>query len=135
MSISNLNALSAAMNAEQDVAVRALKAQLAEQQLALERARMSAEDARSAMVSPDGKTDWREFCHGVCRARSRERMHSIDPAIDHLQEARHELLMALSDPGRDNIAAMTAAHTAMLKAESRLQATRMREDLMSVGRP
>ena len=92
MSISNLNALSAAMNAEQDVAVRALKAQLAEQQLALERARMSAEDARSAMVSPDGKTDWREFCHGVCRARSRERMHSIDPAIDRLQEARHELI-------------------------------------------
>ena len=103
--------------------MRALKAQLAEQQLALERARMSAEDARSAMVSPDGKTDWREFCHGVCRARSRERMHSIDPAIDHLQEARHELLMALSDPGRDNIAAMTAAHTAMVKAEFRLQAS------------
>ena len=52
MSLSNLNALSAAMNAEQDVAVRALKAQLEEKQLALERARMSAEDARAAMASP-----------------------------------------------------------------------------------
>ena len=132
MSISNLNALSAAMNAEQDVAVRALKAQLAEQQLALERARMSAEDARSCMLCPDGKTDWRQHCS---LQRMILNMHSIDPAIDHLQEARHELLMALSDPGRDNIAAITAAHTAMVNAESRLQATRMREDLMSVGRP
>ena len=131
MSISNLNALSAAMNAEQDVAVRALKAQLAEQQLALERARMSAEDARSAMVSPDGKTDWRQHCSFE---RMILNMHSIDPAIDLMEEARHEILVALSDPSRDNIAAMTAAHTAMLKAESRLQATRMREDLMSVGR-
>ena len=132
MSISNLNALSAAMNAEQDVAVRALKAQLAEQQLALERARLAAEDARSAMLCPDGKTDWRQHCS---LQRMILNMHSIDPAIDHLQEARHELLMALSDPGRDNIAAMTAAHTAMFKAESRLQATRMREDLVSVRRP
>ena len=118
MSISNLNALSAAMNAEQDVAVRALKAQLAEQQLALERARMSAEDARSAMVCPDGKTDWRQHCS---LQRMILNMHSIDPAIDHLQEARHDILVALSDPGRDNISAMIAAHAAMLKAESRLQ--------------
>ena len=132
MSLSNLAALSTAMNAEQDVAVRALKAQLEEKQLALERARMSAEDARSAMVSPDGKTDWRQHCS---LQRMILNMHSIDPAIDHLQEARHELLMALSDPGRDNIAAMTAAHTAMLNAESRLQATRLREDLVSVRRP
>ena len=132
MSLSNLNALSAAMNAEQDVAVRALKAQLEEKQLALERARMSAEDARAAMVSPDGIRDWRQFgsYERICL-----NMHSIDPAIDLLQEARHEILVALSDPGRDNIAAMTAAHTAMFKAESRLQATRLREDLVSVRRP
>ena len=118
MSISNLNALSAAMNAEQDVAVRALKAQLEEKQLALERARMSAEDARSAMVSPDGIRDWRQF---GCYERSCLNSFSIGPSIVWLQEARHDILVALSDPGRDNIAAMTAAHTAMLKAESRLQ--------------
>ena len=122
MSLSNLAALSAAMNAEQDVAVRALKAQLAEQQLALERARMSAEDARSAMVCPDGKTDWRQHCS---LQRMILNMHSIDPAIDHLQEARHEILVALSDLGRDNIAALSATHTAMVKAEFRLRATRM----------
>ena len=131
MSLSNLAALSTAMNAEQDVAVRALKAQLAEQQLALERARMSAEDARSAMVSPDGKTDWREFGHGVCRARARERMRSIDPAIDHLQEARHEILVALSQGGVDVntshtalVKAMGTVHTAMVNAEFRLQSSR-----------
>ena len=106
---SNLNALSAAMNAEQDVAVRALKIKLAEQQLALERARMSAEDARSAMLCPDGKTDWRQHC-------SLQRMilnrHSVDPAIDYLQEARHEILVALSDPRRDSIAALSASYNA-----------------------
>ena len=120
MSVSNLNALSAAMNAEQDVAVRALKAQLAEQQLALERARMSAEDARSAMVSPDGKLDWRQHCS---LERMILNMHSIDPAIDHLQEARQEILVALNDPCPDLIAAVGAAHTAMVKAEFLLQAS------------
>ena len=121
MSLSNLNALSTAMNAEQDVAVRALKAQLEEKQLALERARMSAEDARSAMVSPDGIRDWRQFRR---YERSCLNSLSIGPSIVWLQEARHDILVALSDPGRDNIAAMTAAHTAMLKAECRLEASR-----------
>ena len=46
MALSSLNALSVAMNAEQDVTVRALKLQLEEKQLALERARMTAEDVR-----------------------------------------------------------------------------------------
>ena len=46
MALSNLNALSVAMNAEQDVIVQALKLRLLEQQLALERARMTAEDVR-----------------------------------------------------------------------------------------
>ena len=122
MSLSNLNALSAAMNAEQDVAVRALKAQLEEKQLALERARMSAEDARSAMVSPDGIRDWREF-------GSLERMilnMHIDPAIDHLQEARQEILVALNDPGREWVA-VSASFRAMIKAESCLRAARLRE--------
>ena len=124
MSISNLNALSAAMNAEQDVAVRALKAQLEEKQLALERARMSAEDARSAMVSPDGIRDWRQFGR---YERSCLNTHSIGPAIVWLQEARHDILVALSDLDRDNIrgniAALSAAHTAMVKAECRLEAS------------
>ena len=120
MSLSNLAALSTAMNAEQDVAVRALNAQLAEQQLALERARMSAEDARSAMVSPDGIRDWRQFGR---YERSCLNRHSIGPAIVWLQEARHEILVALSDPRPDRIAAVGAAHTAMVKAEFRLQAS------------
>ena len=125
MSLSNLAALSTAMNAEQDVAVRALKAQLAEQQLALERARMSAEDARSAMVCPDGKTDWREFGR---YERSCLNAHCIGPAVVLLQEARHDILVALSDLSQDNIRgnsrALSAAHTAMLKAECRLEASR-----------
>ena len=121
--LSNLNALSAAMNAEQDVAVRALKAQLEEKQLALERARMSAEDARAAMVSPDGDLSWREF---GSLERIRLNMLGIDPAIEILQGARHELLVALSDPSRDSTAAMIASHNAMLAAECRLQANRER---------
>ena len=123
MALSNLNALSAAMNAEQDVAVRALKAQLEEKQLALERARMSAEDARAAMVSPDGDLSWREF---GSLERIRLNMLGIDPAIEILQGARHELLVALSDPSRDSTAAMIASHNAMLAAECRLQANRER---------
>ena len=123
MSLSALNALSTAMNVEQDVAVRALKAQLEEKQLALERARMSAEDARAAMVSPDGTLSWREF---GSLERIRLNMLGIDPAIDLLQEARHEILVALSDPRRDSIAAMSASYNAMLAAECRLQANRER---------
>ena len=46
MALSNLNALSVAMNAEQDSTVQALKLQFLQQQLAVERARMSAEDVR-----------------------------------------------------------------------------------------
>ena len=125
MSLSNLNALSAAMNAEQDVAVRALKVQLEEKQLALERARMSAEDARAAMVSPNGTLSWREF---GSQERIRLNMHGIDPAIDLLQEARHEILLALSEPSRDSTAAMIASYNAMLAAECRLtQAQAFRE--------
>ena len=126
MSLSNLNALSAAMNAEQDVAVRALKAQLVEQQLALERARMSAEDARAAMASPYSTNDlpphrrtlsWREF---GSLERIHLNAHGIEPAIDLLQGARQDILIALSDPRTDSTAAMIAAHSAMLAAECRL---------------
>ena len=55
MALFNMNALSVAMNAEQDVAVRALKLQLEEKQLALERARMSMEDARAAILREEDK--------------------------------------------------------------------------------
>ena len=126
MSLSNLNALSAAMNAEQDVAVRALKVQLEEKQLALERARMSAEDARAAMASPYSTNDltphmrtlsWREF---GSLERIHLNAHGIEPAIDLLQDARHVILTALSDPSLDSRAALSAAHNAMLAVESRL---------------
>jgi len=130
MSISNLNALSAAMNAEQDVAVRALKAQLAEQQLALERARMFAEDCRSAMASPYSTKElpphrrtlsWREF--GIERNDRCDHVtfNVIEPAKELLQDARHEILMALSAPSLDNKAAISAAHNAMLAVERRLE--------------
>ena len=46
MALNILNAMSVAMNAEQDVTVRALKLRLLEQQRALERAHMTAEDVR-----------------------------------------------------------------------------------------
>ena len=46
MALANMNALSVAMNAEQDSTVQALKLRLLEQQLAVERARMTAEDVR-----------------------------------------------------------------------------------------
>ena len=55
MALFNMNALSVAMNAEQDVAVRALKLQLEKTQLALERARMSMEDARAAILREESK--------------------------------------------------------------------------------
>ena len=55
MALFNMNALSVAMNAEQDVAVRALKLQLEKTQLALERARMSMEDARAAILREEYK--------------------------------------------------------------------------------
>jgi hypothetical protein len=55
MALFNMNALSVAMNAEQDVTVRALKLQLEETQLALERARMSMEDARAAILREEYK--------------------------------------------------------------------------------
>ena len=128
--LSNLNALSAAMHAEQDVAVRALKGQLEEKQLALERARMSAEDARAAMASPyntngvppHGRTlSWREF--GIERNDRCDHVtfNVIEPAQELLQDARHEILMALSAPSLDSKAALSAAHTAMLAGERRLE--------------
>ena len=126
MALSNLNALSVAMRAEQDVAVRALKLQLEEKQLALERARMSTEDARAAMASPYSfngmppftrTLSWREF--GIERnARcDHATFNVIEPAKALLHNARNELRTALSAPILDSKAAMSAAHNAMLAAE------------------
>ena len=103
MALSNLNALSVAMHAEQDVAVRALKLQLEEKQLALERARMSAEDAYAAGSARD-----------VFR-------NVIEPAKELLHDARNELRTALSAPPLESKAAMSAAHNAMLAAECFLE--------------
>ena len=130
MALSNLNALSVAMHAEQDVAVRALKLQLEEKQLALERARMSAEDARAAMASPYSTNDlpphrrtlsWREF--GIERNDRCDHVtfNVIEPAKELLHDARNELRTALSAPILDSKAAMSAAHNAMLAAECCLE--------------
>ena len=134
MALSNMNALSVAMNAEQDVTVRALKLQLLEQQLAVERARMTAEDARAAMASPYSThvytadsppqprtLSWREFGIDCSERCEHVNYNVIDSAKDLLQEARREILTALSDPDLNYKAALSAAHNAMLKVEDCLE--------------
>ena len=87
MALFNMNALSVAMNAEQDVAVRALKLQLEEKQLALERARMSIEDARANILREEDKDtsddDDDEIRCIVCERSSPDlysRLYNIVPA-------------------------------------------------------
>ena len=82
MALFNMNALSVAMNAEQDVAVRALKLQLEEKQLALERARMSMEDARAAILREEDKdtSDDDEIRCIVCETVSSPDWFNIVPA-------------------------------------------------------
>ena len=83
MALFNMNALSVAMNAEQDVAVRALKLQLEEKQLALERARMSMEDARAAILREEDKDtsdDDDEIRCIVCETVSSPNWFNIVPA-------------------------------------------------------
>ena len=122
MALSNLNALSVAMRAEQDVAVRALKLQLEEKQLALERARLSTEDARAAMASPYSTCglpphtrtlSWREF--GIERNNRCDHVtfNVLEPAKELLHDARHEIVTALSGRKPNYKAAMNAAHDAM----------------------
>ena len=125
MALSNLNALSVAMRAEQDVAVRALKLQLEEKQLALERARMSTEDARAAMASPysfEGVSlSWREFGMERNARCDHATFNVIEPAKALLHDARNELRTALSAPILDSKAVMSAAHNAMHAAECCLE--------------
>ena len=60
----------------------------------LERARMRAEDSRATMAS-----------------------RVIEPAIDLLHHARHEILTALSAPCIDAISALSAAYNRLLRLE------------------
>ena len=61
---------------------------------------------------------WREF---GSLERIHLNAHGIEPAIDLLQGARHEILMALRDATTDSTAAMIGAHNAMLAVERRLE--------------
>ena len=105
MALSNLNALSVAMHAEQDVAVRALKLQLEEKQLALERARMSTEDARAAGSARD-----------VFR-------NVIEPAQELLLDARREMRCAFDDPNCNYKVALISAYNDVIDVEDCLKDT------------
>ena len=134
MALSNMNALSVAMNAEQDVSVRALKLQLEEKQLALERARMSTEDARAAMASPYSThvytadspprrriLSWREV--GVERIEMCDYLmyNVMEPAKERLEEARQNIRTASSDPNLTDKAALNAAYVAMYEVTGCLE--------------
>ena len=82
MALFNMNALSVAMNAEQDVAVRALKLQLEEKQLALERAHMFIEDTRAHILREEDKdtSDDDEIRCIVCETVSSVDWFNIVPA-------------------------------------------------------
>ncbi len=97
----------------------------------MERARMTAEDWRGAMVSPYGNDSdtrdphyrnlsWREFgqeknemCDHLCNV--------IDGAEDILSEGRRQIRMAWNDPRADSRAPLTAAYNAMCEAEETLR--------------
>ena len=104
MALFNMNALSVAMNAEQDVAVRALKLQLEKTQLALERARMSMEDARAAGSARD-----------VFR-------NVIEPAQELLLDARREMRRAFDDPNCNYKVALISAYNDVIDVEDCLKA-------------
>ena len=113
MALSNLNALSVAMHAEQDVAVRALKLQLEEKQLALERARMSTEDARAAGSARD-----------VFR-------NVIEPAQELLLDARREMRCAFDDPKCNYKVALISAYNDVIDVEDCLKANAVSSNLAS----
>ena len=105
MAISNLNALSVAMNAEQDSTVQALKLRLLGQQLALEHARRTAEDARGHLRQE------REYLINDV----------IKPAEDILVEARAEIRRFWQDRDLSRQAALTAAYNALGNARKLLR--------------
>ena len=129
MALSNLNALSVAMHAEQDVAVRALKLQLEEKQLALERARMSTEDARAAMASPyryywgcEGRPlSWREIGVKGNEKCNHLNEHVIEPARKLVVDAQSEMAWALEFPNFNHKVALTDAYNAICAVEECLK--------------
>ncbi len=129
---SQIAALNVAYNRFQEHEARALKRKLAETTLEMERARMSAEDARGAMVSPYCNnyhtTDpryrhlsWREF--GTERNDMCDHLvHNVThPAEEILQGARKKIRMVWRDPASSREAALTAAYNAMCDAEKCLR--------------
>ena len=95
---------------------------------------MTAEDLpwrlRDAMRSPyttngmpphTRTLSWREF--GIERNDRCDHVtfNVIEPAKELLQDARREIVTALSAPSLDSKAAMSAAHNAMLAVERRLE--------------
>ena len=116
-----MNALSVAMNAEQDVAVRALKLQLEETQLALERARMSMEDARAAMASPYSTNglppftrtlSWREFGKERNQRCDHVTFNVIEPATEALDQMCSDMRTKLTAPGSTSQQLYKALETA-----------------------
>ena len=116
----------------QGVEGRRLKRRLGETTLEMERARMSAEDARSAMVSPYGtnhhtedprrrRLSWREFGTD----RNEMCLHLVydvmEPAQQILEEARKNIHVVLQGPASSREAALTAAYNAMCDAEKCLR--------------
>ena len=133
MALFNMNALSLAMNAEQDVAVRALKLQLEETQLALERARMSMEDARAAMASPYSTNglppftrtlSWREFGKERNQRCDHVTFNVIEPATEALDQMCSDMRTKLTAPGSTSqplYKALETAHNEICRIQSILR--------------
>ena len=109
-------------------------AAMADVLLDLERARMTAEDCRAAIASPykrrvgaaNSPPQYRTLSWREVGVQKRERcihlnVDVIAPAKRRLQDARHEILTALSDRNPNYETALTAAHSAMLAVERRLE--------------
>ena len=125
-------ALNVAHNHFEADEMRALKQKLAETTLELERARMSSEDVRGAMVSPYSthvhtadpprrrSLSWREFATDRNEMCDHLVYNVMDPAKEVLVEARQELSKVRRDPPSSREAALTAAevaYNAICKAE------------------
>lgn len=123
--LATMEALRAVLQEEQP---RAISEVLRE----LERARMTAEDWRGAMVSPYDtlhdmldsryrRLSWREF------GRERNKMcdhlvyEVMEPAENVLMRARRQIRLCWQDPQADYESALTAAYNAMCDAERHLR--------------
>jgi hypothetical protein len=90
---SQLRALDAVLLRTQDTERRLLQERLDEMSLALERARMAAEDARCSMIPHNhtGWRTWREFALGVNAHVDSLHADVIQPALDLVEEAAAQL--------------------------------------------